>query len=181
MTIERRAELFELRAEGRRLTGYAAVFGKPTRILDFTETVQRGAFAKSLAAGGDILALVDHERSKVLGRTRAGTLTLTEDAKGLRFETDELPNTSYANDALELVRTGNIGGASFAFRVPRGGEKWDGNRRTLTQVDLREVSLVSAWPAYSGTSVNLRSRYAASADIGAFIRAVRATAESLRR
>jgi phage head maturation protease len=97
MNIERRYGV-ELRAAGRRLEGYAAVFGQETRIADFVELVAPGAFARSLGAGGDLLALVDHDITKVLARTRAGTLKLAEDSRGLHFETVELPNTTAAND-----------------------------------------------------------------------------------
>jgi uncharacterized protein len=157
MDLERRAAL-ELRAAGRRLEGYAAVYDVATQIGDFTETVAPGAFARSLAAGADILALADHDATKVLARTKAGTLRLSEDSRGLHFETVDLPLTSFANDTLELVRSGNAGGASFAFRVMDGGERWDGNHRTLLAVDLREISIVSAFPAYDGTIVHTRSR-----------------------
>lgn len=156
-TLERRFSV-ELRATGRRLEGYAAVFDARARIFDFEERVAHGAFARSLAAAGDILALVDHDPAKVLGRTRAGTLRLAEDTRGLHFETGDLPQTSYASDALELVRSGNAGGASFSFRPFEDGEVWDGNVRTLTSVDLREVSVVSAFPAYEGTTVAARAR-----------------------
>jgi HK97 family phage prohead protease len=178
MKIEQRAAI-EVRAEGRRLQGYAAIFDAPTKIFGFTETVQRGAFGKSIAAGDDILALVDHDRTRVLARTRSGTLRLSEDSRGLAFETDDLPNTTAANDILELVRTGNAGGASFGFQVV--GEKWQGSKRTLTEVTLREISIVSAWPAYPQTSVSARSRHAASADLALFLKAARATAAVLRR
>lgn len=164
MDLERRAAL-ELRATGRRLEGYAAVFGVETRIGDFTETVAPGAFARSLAAGGDVLAVLDHDSSKVLARTRAGTLRLAEDSRGLHFQTAELPATSFANDALELVRSGNAGGASFAFRVRDQGERWDGAHRVLTDVDLREISIVSAFPAYDGTVVQARARLPARAPV----------------
>jgi HK97 family phage prohead protease len=157
MELERRAAV-ELRATGRRLQGYAAVFDQPTRIADFTEVVERGAFAKTLASGTDVLALVDHDATRVLARTKAGTLRLQEDAFGLSFEIADLPNTSAANDILELVRSGNAGGASFAFAVAPGGERWRGSTRTLTEVDLREVSVVAAVPAYTGTTVSARAR-----------------------
>jgi HK97 family phage prohead protease len=157
MDLERRAAV-ELRSSGRRLEGYAAVFEVPTRIGTFTEIVARGAFTRSLAAGGDVLCLVDHDPRHVLARTKAGTLRLGEDSRGLHFETSELPGTSWANDALELVRSGNAGGASFAFRVGPGGERWRGNKRTLTGVDLQEVSVVAAWPAYEGTAVSTRRK-----------------------
>jgi HK97 family phage prohead protease len=94
----------------------------------------------------------------VLARTRAGTLKLSEDARGLRFETADLPHTGAANDILELVRTGNAGGASFAFTVAPGGERWHGQLRELTEIRLHEVSAVAAWPAYSETQIAARSR-----------------------
>jgi uncharacterized protein len=92
----------------------------------------------------------------VLARTKAGSLMLSEDTRGLHFETVDLPNTTAANDILELVRTNNAGGASFAFRTV--SERWDGKRRTLTEVDLEEVSVVAAHAAYEGTVVHARSR-----------------------
>jgi HK97 family phage prohead protease len=152
--IERRAAV-EFRASGRKLTGYASVFGQQARIADFTEVVQRGAFAKSIASGNDLLLLVDHDPTRVLARTRAGSLRLSEDTRGLHFETDDLPGTQAANDILELIRTNNHGGASFAFRTVQ--ERWDGKRRNLTEVDLQEVSVVAAWPAYEGTVVSTRA------------------------
>jgi uncharacterized protein len=57
---------------------------------------------------------------------------------------------------LALVERGDIGGASFAF-VPTD-ERWEGNRREIRSVDLKEISIVSAWPAYSGTTVQARAR-----------------------
>jgi len=88
------------RGSGRGLEGYAAVFSWPGRIGDFTETVMPGAFAGSLAANRDILALANHDMNHVLGRTKAGTLKLAEDTRGLHFQIDELPCTGYANDVL---------------------------------------------------------------------------------
>lgn len=47
---------------------------------------------------------------------------------------------------------------SFGFNVPEGGEEWAGELRTLKAIDLREISVVQAFPAYGGTSVSVRSR-----------------------
>ena len=144
-----------LTASGRTLEGYAAVFNAETRIGGFREVVLPGAFSGSL--GRDVLALVDHDPAKVLGRTRSGTLKLQEDAKGLRFSL-ALPETSLANDVLEMVKRGDMGGCSFAFQVAPGGERWQGKRRELRAVTLYEISIVSAWPAYAGTSVQARAK-----------------------
>jgi HK97 family phage prohead protease len=152
---ERRSSPLEIRAKGRRLEGYAATFGAEARIADFTETITPGAFSASL--GGDVIALVDHDAGRVLARTRSKTLRLAEDTRGLAFDLD-LPSTSYANDVLALVERNDVGGMSFGFTVAKDGEKWDGNKRTLRAVDLKEISVVSAWPAYDGTIVTARSK-----------------------
>jgi uncharacterized protein len=47
---------------------------------------------------------------------------------------------------------------SFGFLVPKGGDHWTGERRELRQVDLREISVVSAWPAYPSTTVQARGK-----------------------
>jgi HK97 family phage prohead protease len=154
---ETRATEVEIRAKGRRLEGYAAVFSTATDLGAFSETVEPGAFAESLRSRTDILGLVDHEPSRLLARTRSGTLRLAEDTRGLAFDLD-LPKTSAGDDVLALAERGDLGGASFAFKPRPGGEAWEGRRRSLRAVELFEISIVTAWPAYAGTSVNARSR-----------------------
>ncbi len=154
--VERRvfAE-FRSDASGRKLEGYAATFGAEARIGSFTETIEPGAFRAAL--GGDILALLDHDFGRVLGRTSSGTLRLTEDSRGLAFSLD-LPDTAAGRDVLALAARNDLGGMSFGFTVPDGGDVWKGESRSLRTVTLREVSVVSAWPAYPDTSLALRSR-----------------------
>ncbi|OWJ78547.1 HK97 family phage prohead protease [Haematobacter genomosp. 1] len=155
MTVERRAIATELRATGRRLEGYAATFGAEARIGDaFTETIAPGAFLASLTSGRDILALLDHDPGKVLGRTRSGSLRLTEDTRGLAFDLD-LPDTQAGRDVLALAERGDLGGMSFGFTVR--DQHRQGDRRELRAVELIEVSVVSAWPAYPGTVVQARA------------------------
>jgi uncharacterized protein len=154
--LEMRA-VSELRSQGRTLQGYAAKFGVEARIGDFVEVLSAGAFAASLGSKKDILAMVDHDRSKVLARTKSGTLKLAEDSTGLAFELS-VPDTQAGRDVLALAERGDLGGMSFGFIVPKGGERWADNRRTLTAVDLHEISIVSAWPAYPLTSVTARTR-----------------------
>jgi HK97 family phage prohead protease len=156
MAIERRA-VWELRTEGRRLAGIAAPFGTEARINDFVETIAAGAFTATLADGHDIVALVDHDGHKLLGRTRTGSLRLQEARQGLAFEID-VPQTTLGSDVLALAERGDLGGMSFAFRVRPGGEHWSGRRRELRSVDLLEVSVIHSWPAYSATEVHARAR-----------------------
>ena len=154
--VERRS-FSEVRANGRRLEGYAATFGSEARIGSFVETIAPGAFRSALS--GDVLALMDHDPARVLGRTRSGTLRLVEDSRGLSFSLD-VPDTQAGRDALELAQRGDLGGMSFGFLVPPGGEDWTGDKRTLRAVDLKEISVVSAWPAYPDTEIALRNAQA---------------------
>lgn len=175
---ERRAAI-ELRAEPGerpRLVGYAAVFDAPSRDLGgFVETVRPGAFRRSLAAGADVLALVAHDARMVLGRSGAGTLRLAEDNRGLRFEV-EIPGTTAARDLMVSIERGDIAGASFAFNVPKGGDRWTFPKagpaqRELLDVDLRDVTVTAA-PAYPDTSIALRSLDAARPSVMAVLAAL---------
>jgi len=155
----------ELRAEpdSRTLRGYAAVYDSDSEDLGgFTERIAPGAFDEVLE--DDVRALVNHEDSKILARTVAGTLRLSTDSRGLVYEFD-VPDTTYGNDLLESVRRGDINQSSFGFVV--GEEQWEGEssgykdkkkpRRTITKVArLFDVSPVT-YPAYPDTSVALRS------------------------
>lgn len=157
--LERRSAEIEVRAKGRKLEGYAALFNVETTIGgSFSERIAPGAFQQSLTGDllnqPDILALIDHDVTKVLGRTRSRTLRLSEDSKGLGFEVD-VPDTTLGRDLLEMVTRGDVGGMSFGF-ISRDDD-WRGTKRELRNVDLREISVVSSWPAYEGTIVNARS------------------------
>lgn len=149
----------EARAEGERMTvaGYAAVFGEWADVAgQWRETIARGAFSRSLRTD-DVLALFGHDSRRLLGRTASGTLRLSEDARGLAMEID-LPDTSDGRDVRALIARGDISGMSFGFEAVH--DDWDFSsdppRRTLIDLNLIEVSIVSV-PAYSGTSIALRS------------------------
>lgn len=153
--VERRS-FSEVRSNGRRLEGYAATFGSEARIGQFVETIAAGAFRGALA--GDVLALLDHDEGRLLGRTRSGTLRLSEDSCGLAFSLD-LPDTQAGRDVLALAERNDLGGMSFGFTVPEGGEHWEGRKRTLRSIGLKEISVVSSWPAYPDTELALRAAH----------------------
>lgn len=139
------------------ISGYAAVFNSRTSIGNyFDEIIAPGAFSRSLS-DGDIRALINHDWSNVIGRTKSGTLRLEEDSHGLKFEV-ELPNTSAARDLVESMERGDIDQCSFGFWVDEGKEAWDYSVepaiRTLIEVELYEISVVSL-PAYEDTEVSL--------------------------
>ena len=154
----------ELHAAGRQLVGYAATFGTRAAIGAFHEVIRAGAFRASLASPGkDVLALVDHDAGRLLARTGSGTLRLVEDARGLAFSLD-VPDTTLGRDVLELAQRGDLGGMSFGFRPT--DEAWPAkNERELRAVELVEISVVHAFPAYAQTSVAARARAAGGAAI----------------
>jgi HK97 family phage prohead protease len=142
-----------------RLSGYAAVFNDASVPLPFSERIAPGAFRKTLSETPDVRLLINHE-GLPLARTKNGTLTLSEDEVGLRFDAD-LPDTTEARDLWTLIQRGDVDQMSFAFRVIR--QKWSADRteRTLTEVSLADgdVSVVT-YPAYPTTSVEAREHLA---------------------
>lgn len=139
-----------------RVSGYAAVFNTKTSIGDyFEEVINPGAFSRTLSENGDVRALFNHNWDKVLGRTKSGTLILSEDDRGLKFEI-ELPNNSLGRDLAESMARGDINQCSFGFFAT--DEEWNYNiepaSRTIKEVELFEISIVSI-PAYDDTEVAL--------------------------
>ena len=142
------------------LTGYAALFNRETELFPgFRERIAPGAFARSLKENADVRALVDHDSSRILGRTKAGTLDLTENRKGLKVVITP-PETQVGQDVVTNIRAGNLDQMSFGFRAKKDSfeQSKDGLTvtRTLKDVDLIDVSIVT-FPAYSDTSVAVRS------------------------
>ena len=145
-----------------KIVGYAAVFDKLSEDLGgFREKISPGAFANTLASA-DVRALVDHDGSKILGRNKAGTLTMQEDDHGLRIAITP-PDTQAGRDIVESLKRGDIDGMSFAFRaISDDWQMIDGEQiRTLIEVDISEVSVVT-FPAYPDTTVAMRSLDASS-------------------
>jgi uncharacterized protein len=142
-----------------RLSGYAAVFNNASVPLPFIEYIAPGAFRKTLSETPDVRLLINHE-GLPLARTKNGTLTLTEDEVGLRFDA-ELPDTNEARDLYTLIERGDVDQMSFAFRVIRQKFNKDRSERTLTEVSLSDgdVSVVT-YPAYPTTSVEAREHLA---------------------
>jgi uncharacterized protein len=175
---EIRAELvdglaLEARGEGElpRIVGLAAVYyrkGNPGTQFELwrgaVERVMPGAFDKVLADGTDTRALLNHDANLILGRTKSGTLRLSSEAKGLRFEIDP-PDTQVGRDAIESIRRGDLDGSSFAFTI--GSETWRDEKGTeVREIDevsrLYDVAVVT-YPAYAATSAAVRAESAQEA------------------
>lgn len=172
MTIEKRFADSGITATGRKLTGIAVPFNVETRVAGRRERVMLGAFAASLASGRDTLALVDHNAGKVLARTRNGTLKLEERAEGLAYEI-ELPDTPTAEEVRGLAAAESLGGVSIGFRVAPGGEHVTADGvRELRKLDLVEISIVTSFPAYPGTSADLRTATPRRARLARFLKTI---------
>ena len=161
------AEDFEIREDSDGLTfrGYAAVFNSPSEDLGgFREFIQPGAFARSINASmngkrSPIKMFLNHNQDIVLASTRAKTLSLSEDERGLVAEA-RLPANDQGRYVADAVSRGDIDSMSFGFQVDGGpkGERWssDKTERTLLAVRLYEVSPVTGWPAYTATTASVR-------------------------
>ncbi|MBM7607567.1 HK97 family phage prohead protease [Lysinibacillus composti] len=145
----------------RMISGYAVKWEMKSHTMGyfkrFKEQFKRGAFTESLT-NDDQLALWSHDTSKVLGRTKNGTLRLFEDEIGLRFELD-LPNNTLGNDTYETIKRGDVDGVSFGFAMQK--QEWDENdvdniTRSILKAKLFEISPV-AFPAYPDSQVSARS------------------------
>lgn len=153
------ASKFETRETGEELfiEGYFAVFNSNYDLWDgASESVAPGAFESTL--GGDIRALIDHETRLVLGRNKAGTLELREDAHGLWGKIRINPNDVDAMNLYERVKRGDVDQCSFGFDIIREDTEFreDGSVHwTIREVKLWEVSVVT-FPAYEETSVKAR-------------------------
>ncbi len=140
------------------ITGYAAIFDTWADIIPgfYRERIAPGAFKKTLKEA-DVRALFNHNVDYVLGRNKAGTLSLAEDARGLAVEIKP-PDTQWARDLMTSMKRGDISQMSFAFSIIKHEDHDTGKvlERTLTEVKLYDVSVVT-FPAYPQTEAWARS------------------------
>ena len=140
-----------------RIGGYAATFNKEATGLNFREVIAPGAFKRTLATDNPVFLLINHDMEGLpLASTRSGTLTLTEDEVGLRMDAELDPMNPRAQELASALRRGDVDKMSFAFTVAADGDIRSEGLRTLTDLDLYEVSVVTL-PAYDSTTVGMRS------------------------
>lgn len=144
-----------------RIGGYAAKFNREATGLTFREIIAPGAFTRSLASAEPVYLLVNHDTDQLpLASTRSGTLVLSEDTTGLYMTADLDPSNPRAAELHSALSRGDVEKMSFAFSIAPGGESRDSGLRTLTDLNLFEVSVVT-WPAYDDTEVGVRSEESA--------------------
>lgn len=145
--------------DGKYLEGYFALFDNETELWPGAfESIDRKAFDNTL--NGDIRALINHDTTLVLGRTKSGTLELETDEKGLKGRIKINENDTDALNIYERVKRGDVSGNSFGFIINEedteykedGSVKW-----TIRDLELFEVS-VTTFPAYEETSIEARKK-----------------------
>lgn len=149
-----------IRAQGRRIGGYAAVFDRASAPFpgSIVEYIARDAFSADAIDGyRSVLCRWNHDNNQLLGSVRGKTLSLQIDRSGLEYEV-EPPETR--RDILELVSRGDITGSSFYAMYEPGSIRWDHGtpgviKRTLTELRLIDVGPVNR-PQYPDTTVVLR-------------------------
>ena len=134
------------------VVGLASVYDSRSNNLGgFYEFIERGAFTEELIANSDVRALINHDPNLILARNTSGTLNLTADERGLKYEF-EMPETSYGKDLAISMKRGDITQSSFAFTVAEDDWSTDdegNNIRTIKKIDrLYDVSPVT-YPAYN--------------------------------
>ena len=144
------------------ISGYAALYNVETVIAGlFTEKIAFGAFSEALKRD-DPRALWNHDPNVVLGRKSAGTLTLSEDRKGLHYIVRLNDADPFAESVAARIARRDVTGSSFWFAIdnPETDEEWEpGPRnglplRTLKRLRLLDVSPVT-FPAYPTASVGV--------------------------
>ena len=144
------AELREVGESTVRFEGYASITGVPYEVHDmfgsFLETIEPGAFKRTLNRHPDVQFLVNHG-GIALARTTSGTMTLREDKTGLHVSADLDARMGPVRDLRIAIERGDMDQMSFAFRVPQGGDSWneDYNERSIfeTVLDRGDVSAVN--------------------------------------
>ncbi|MCT0502005.1 HK97 family phage prohead protease [Lactococcus cremoris] len=141
------------------ISGYFIVFNSETELYEgcFEEIAPESFDNVDLS---DVRALIDHETSKVLGRTKSGTLTLSVDAKGVYGEIKVNENDTEAMNLYSRVQRGDVDQCSFGFNILDEAMETrdDGSYKfTIKAIELFEVSVVT-FPAYADTAVEARSK-----------------------
>jgi HK97 family phage prohead protease len=157
--VRSKATEFQTREDdGLHISGYFAVFNSNYEIAPgMSESIAPGAFDNTLA--GDVRALINHDTTLVLGRTKAHTLDLRQDEHGLWGDITINPNDGDAMNLYERVKRGDVDQCSFGFEIVNEETDFrdDGSIHwTIREVNLFEVSACT-FPAYEETNISARA------------------------
>ena len=138
--------------------GVASVVDTPYSVRDmfgeFSETITRGAFAKTLKEKADVRLLVNHE-GVPLARTKSNTLRLSAQPD-LRAVAELDPANPTVQEIRSAMSRGDLDQMSIGFRVHRQEWNEDYTERQIREVELFDVSVVT-YPASPTTTASLRA------------------------
>lgn len=150
----------EIRNDGSIMVeGYVNAVGRYSKELygsngKFIEQVEPQTFTRALEKAQNVDMLLNHDVRRKLADTATGSLELREDNIGLYARA-----TITDDEVIAEARAGNLKGWSFGFKdnAINVDDSETVHKRTLTDIDLMEVSLLTIEPAYIATSVQVRS------------------------
>lgn len=150
-------ELKSLDATGR-FAGYASVFNLVDNQRDM---VLRGAFSRTLKGRMSAIKLLwQHQQSEPIGVFDR----IFEDERGLYVEGRLLLDVQRAKEAYTLLKEGAVNGLSIGYSPIRYKTDQMSGVRSLIEVDLWEVSLVT-FPANAAAGITVvKERESAAAD-----------------
>ena len=146
----------EVRNNSVTIEGYVNIPERKSRVMPsirgkFTESINGGVFKRAIDKADEVKLLFNHNEKRELGSTK-DNLLLKEDEIGLYASA-----TVHDDEVRQLALDNKLTGWSFGFRVNK--DSWtDGEiqHRTVEDLDLLEVSVLSVTPAYYATKVESR-------------------------
>jgi len=193
--IERRfirgAQLRAKQGDKPGIAGVASVYNQQYDTGWMVETIKPGAFTRVLSETPDVRCLFNHDPNNLLGRTKSGTLRLSDASDGLHFECDTDSESRVGADVQRMVERGDLDGCSFSFSVAKQSWREEKNAagefvyyRDIEEIDeLGDVGPVT-YPAYDGTSVAARAALwpaGIPAEIRSHVPALRASDETTKK
>jgi len=143
------------------VSGYATIFDSFYAVAGgpeaggFLERITATATTKS-ARGDDVPLLINHQGLPI-ARTSSGTLILAPDKIGLAISAVNLdPANPDVQRVASAIARGDVSQMSFAFRPVVQSWNADYTQRTISEVKLFDVSIVTS-PANPATSIGLRT------------------------
>ena len=164
--VEKRSYAGEVRAESRddeptHIIGYGSVFNTMSEVMwGFREIIMPGAFDDVLE--DDVRGLFNHDPNFILGRSKAGTLSLSVDETGLKYDIIAPDNPTIRDLVIAPLKRGDITQSSFAFKIARNGDEWYENDDGVIIREIHKISRLYdvspvTYPAYQEASSTARS------------------------
>jgi uncharacterized protein len=171
LVLPRSLAMMESRADGDKpamLEGYAAIYYVATDPAteyvvwdDMTERIMPGAFDAFIAdASLDCVCSPDHDDRQLLGRRSSGRLSVTTDARGLKYSVPFDPDDPDHLRIAAKVKRRDVVGSSLRFIAHE--ERWLRDDTTgmvvreIVKADVVQLGPVTD-PAYAGTTAEIRS------------------------